>query len=159
MDKGVKMVGRNDDKHCTCFKVISDIHSLQDKLEEFGFYSPLLQEDHRQVYGLIKELDEVYQLHIRVFSDGLVEGEIEPRAIYLEHLNSKYSYSAHQQLEWLFRVLSINYVVRRPTPYSCLAPSVNKPKNLTNIPQIVGGLATAVIAVAVLDELFGSKNR
>jgi len=52
-----------------------------------GFYEPLLQKRKRgQVFGLIKPLNELVEVHVRGYEDGTLDAEVELSREYLEHL-------------------------------------------------------------------------
>lgn len=60
-------------------------------LELEGFkYTPLQIWKKEQVFGLVKKIDNVWEMHVRGFRDGRLESEVEICRDYLEHLNDKY---------------------------------------------------------------------
>jgi len=52
-----------------------------------GFRDTLLQFwKPGQVFGLVKPLDDTYEIHVRGYQDGTLDAEIEVSREYLEHL-------------------------------------------------------------------------
>jgi len=49
-----------------------------------------------QVFGLVKPLDDVYEIHVRGYQDGTLDAEIEVPREYLEHLTcGSHPYNHH----------------------------------------------------------------
>jgi hypothetical protein len=60
---------------------------VKDVLVREGFRDALLQVwKPGQVFGLVKPLDDVNEVHVRDYQDGTLDAEIEVLREYLEHL-------------------------------------------------------------------------
>jgi hypothetical protein len=61
---------------------------VKDVLVREGFRdTPLQIWKPEQVFGLVKPLDDVYEIHVRGYQDGTLDAEIEVSREYLEHLS------------------------------------------------------------------------
>lgn len=134
-----------DYHHCNCF-VISPryFEYLRRFLLDNGFFVPL-QENHGQLFGLAKNLDETLQFHIKIMRNGRIEAEAEPRTKYLEHLNQEYSSPAHYLVK---QVLDASRIPYRQISNSsaCLSGEIKYPNKTTS----VVGAIFVVLAVVVL---------
>jgi len=115
---------------CSCFKVqVEGLPQLERALRGCGFTEPPQLVKERQVFGLSKELDDVWQLHIRGFEDGCLQAEVEMRWVYIEHASGS-SRSGHPWLRDLLLAFGIPFREGDP-PKSCLNPSLEPPQTLT----------------------------
>jgi hypothetical protein len=115
---------------CSCFKVqVEGLPQLERALRGCGFIEPPQLVKERQVFGLSKELDDVWQLHIRGFEDGCLQAEVEVRWVYIEHA-SEPSRSGHPCLRDLLLMLGIPFR-EGDSPKSCLNSSLEPPQTLT----------------------------
>ena len=106
-----------------------------------------------QVFGLVKKIDDIWEMHVRGFEDGHLEAEIEVSRDYLEHLNDKYRRPAINRLSKILDRHNIPYnVVGNPEVMSELEP----PRTLTPWKPIVVSLLT--IASIVFLACRGSKR-
>lgn len=102
-----------------------------------GFYQPLQEWKLGQAFGLAKNLDNSWQLHVRGFRDGQrewVEAEIEPQWVYLEHLDSEHRVSGSFHLMQILNKYDIPYVTQGDNYY--VPPKV--PTQLTDWRPILG---------------------
>jgi hypothetical protein len=68
-------------------KVYVDLRVVKQILLSEGFYEPLLQGWRKgQVFGLVKPLNELVEVHVRGYEDGTLDAEVELSREYLEHL-------------------------------------------------------------------------
>lgn len=68
-------------------RVYVDLEVVKRILLNEGFYEPLLQEWREgQVFGLVKPLNELIEVHVRGYKDGIIDAEVELSREYLEHL-------------------------------------------------------------------------
>jgi len=68
-------------------KVYVDLGVVKQILLSEGFYEPLLQGWRKgQVFGLVKPLNELVEVHVRGYEDGTLDAEVELSREYLEHL-------------------------------------------------------------------------
>lgn len=118
-----RIVSEYDPHHCKCFYIDP---SLTDKFrkipEEERFQDTNFQFQQGQIYGLVKNIDNDKQTHVRVMPDGELEAEIESCPEYpFAHLNQKHSYSAHPELEELLKRKMYNkYHQKKLPPLTCI---------------------------------------
>ena len=75
------------------------LKNVQAVLFQEGFSVTMLQKiKPGQVFGLIKKLDDVWEMHIRGFDNGNLEAEIEVSRDYLEHFDDKYRADATSEM-------------------------------------------------------------
>ncbi len=68
-------------------RVYVDLGVVKRILLNEGFYEPLLQAwKPGQVFGLVKPLNELIEVHVRGYEDGTLDAEVELSREYLEHL-------------------------------------------------------------------------
>ncbi len=113
------------------------VEDVKAVLSAEGFYQPLQEWKPGQVFGLAKNLDDSWQLHVRGFRDGpreWVESEIEPQWIYLEHLNAEHRVSGSIHLIQILNKHGIPYIAQGDNYY--MPPKV--PAQLTDWRPILG---------------------
>jgi len=94
-----------------------------------------------QVFGLVKPLDDVYEVHVRGYQDGTIDAEIEVSREYLEHLvYGSYPYD-HYLLE-ILKKYNIPHKVAKP-----VESAQKLPKPATLIPWKPLLLIAAVVGV------------
>jgi hypothetical protein len=122
---------------------------VEDALVREGFRdTPLQIWKPGQVFGLVRPLDDMYEVHVRGYQDGTLDAEIEVSREYLEHLiYGSYPYD-HYLLEVLKRY-GIPHVIVKPIEKMQKPP---KPATLTPwkplvlIAAVVGVIAGVAIA-------------
>ena len=62
-----------------------------------------------QVFGLVRKLNEVWEMHVRGFVDGRLESEIEVSRDYIEHLNDNHRRDATPELRQILDTHHIPY--------------------------------------------------
>lgn len=142
----------SDQYHCHCFSINPDeIELCKNSLLNIGFTEQLGgEESHGQVFGLVKRLEEILQIHFKVMLDGNIEGELEPPTAYpAAHLNQKHSYSAHQNISEILQEINISYWLTNNIPITCIQPIIDKPKNPTH----AAGIAVTLLALGVIGKL------
>lgn len=113
--------------YCKCFKIqTKDIKKFKENPKCEGFKDVFQIVKENQVLGLVKKLNRIWQIHIRVYSNGEIEAEIEPRWIYLEHLVTP-SYPAHSKILELLKKYSIDFKQKNLTPIECMYPNIKTP--------------------------------
>jgi hypothetical protein len=89
------------------------LHVVKDVLIQEGFRETVLQViKPAQVFGLVKKLDGIWEMHVRGFDDGRLESEIEISRDYLEHLNDKYRRDATLELTRLLDTYQTPYEIK-----------------------------------------------
>ena len=136
-----------DPHHCHCFSLHKNyFQNFKKKMESISFNDTILQEDHGQVYGLVKRLDEYTQIHVKVLKNGTIEAEMEyPPSYPFAHLNQEHSYSAHDEIHTILNYLRMTYTYRIVPPTTCIMRRIKKAVNPTHAKVIVGGLLLAVV--------------
>jgi hypothetical protein len=95
-------------------KVHRDLEVVRRILLSEGFYEPLLQGWRKgQVFGLVKPLNELVEVHVRGYEDGTLDAEVELSREYLEHL----WYGSKPYYGYL-----INILKRYNIPFSIVKP-------------------------------------
>ena len=147
-----------DPYHCHCFSIDEfDIAEFKEKLKEINFKNTIWQNDSQFEFGLVLRVDEYTQMHVKVDSEGHIEGEIEyPPDYPMEHLKQIHSYSAHYQLKEVFKVVKIHHKSKLFPPSTCLRPKIIPAKD----PSHVKTLAKGVLAIGVVGAIlyFLSKD-
>jgi len=141
-----------DQFHCHCFYINpNDIKKCELLLRQNGFTDQVGgEEQHGQVFGLVKRLEEILQIHFKVMPDGNIEGEMEPPTAYPgAHTNPEHSYSAHRQIAEILRGLNIPHRVTGNIPITCIQPIIKKPVNPTH----AAGFAVGLLALGVIGKL------
>lgn len=128
-------------------------------MEREGFYDiDPLQENHGQIWGLVKTLDDFWQIHVKVMPDGLIECEIEPKHDYpAEHLDQQNSFSGHHHVSYYLK----NYRVpchARMAPVSCLVPAFKKPGNPVHISKLVAIIILVAGLVLLATAMIGERK-
>lgn len=142
----------DDPYHCNCFK-IQTTHTvyMHEQLLNNQFFDPP-QENHGQVFGLAKNLDQVMQIHVKVMPTGNIEAEIEPSIRYVEHLNQNYSTPAHYHVKQILDVLRIPYETICASR-KCLEGRIHKPTKTTSVLAVlIGGLMILGLIAALVSK-------
>lgn len=138
-----KLINDSDPHHCNCFFMsplsIQDFYII---LKQMRFTEQVVEEPRGQIIGLAKDIDENNRIHIKIMGEGNIEAEIEPPLKYpLEHLDSKYCYSAHYELQNILRYMDFIYYIKNNIPQSCINRKIVKPDHPIHINTIIiGGL-------------------
>ncbi len=82
-----------------------------------------------QVFGVVKKVDNVWEMHVRGFSDGSLESEIEISRDYLEHFDDTYRRDATLELTQILDAYSIPYESKGSLPQ--MSVTLYPPKQLT----------------------------
>ena len=151
---------KEDPHHCRCFVIDEELKKFHTKLQNLDFGYQIFENNHGQVFGLTKRLDEYSQVHVKVMPNGEIESEIEPPPEYPgAHLDLENSYSAHRQVQEILQLISTPYNLKGRIPTTCIQPVIKKLENPTHITTIVAGVAlVAVFAVAIVAVAKGSRS-
>ena len=153
--EGITIV-KGDQYHCNCFSIDTRyIASLRQQLLNEGYFVPM-HEDHGQVFGLAKNLDNTMQFHIKVMPNGRIEAEIEPRTDYLEHLNQQYSSPGHHYVKELLDRYRIPHG-KHFHSLACMFGTIKKPETTTSVAGIVGGFFASIVILGLLNALFSEE--
>jgi hypothetical protein len=69
-----------------------------------------------QMFGLVKRLNDVWEMHVRGFEDGTLESEIEVSREYFEHLDDRYRKDATNELLSILKQYGIPHQVTGASP-------------------------------------------
>lgn len=150
------LASSHDPHHCRCFRVRkSDILTYKTGLESLGFRETSLQLDQGQLFELVRSDGNGKQMHIRIMPLGQIESEIEPSPSYpFAHLNPLHSYSAHLELEQIFRKwIRISYKRRIRMPITCFKRVIVEPQSPTYIVTFVFVIIAVVVICYVIYRL------
>jgi hypothetical protein len=107
-------------------KVHRDLEVVRRILLSEGFHEPLLQGwKQGQVFGLVKPLNELVEVHVRGYEDGTLDAEVELSREYLEHL----WYGSKPYYGYLIDILE-----RHNIPFSIVKPIPPDPMYI-EVPQ------------------------
>lgn len=113
------------------------LQAVKEVLLQEGFCGTIFQTTKPgQVFGLVRKLDNVWEMHVRGFSDGLLESEIEISRDYLEHFNDRYRTDATSELTQILDDHQIPYRITGSLPQ--MRVELYPPKQLTPWKPIVG---------------------
>lgn len=120
---------------------------VEEALEAEGFSDPGILQNYKdgQVFGVVKDLDETWQMHVRGYKDGSLEAEIEISRWHLEHLQDSplIRRSAHQELGEILHLHGIYYTTNSTFPYQEETPQ--PPAAVTDWRPIAAILGIAII--------------
>ena len=84
------------------------LQRVKEVLSLEGFNDTFLQvRQSGQVFGLVKKLDNIWQMHVRGFNDERLEAEIEVSNDYFEHLDENYRRDATPELRQILDAYQI----------------------------------------------------
>ncbi len=70
-------------------RVNVELERVREVLLKEGFREPLLQlRREGQVFGMVKELSDTLEVHVRAYADGSLDAEVEVSRRFLEHLTA-----------------------------------------------------------------------
>jgi hypothetical protein len=86
------------------------LERAKDVLIQEGFNDTILQTIKQgQVFGLVKKVGDIWEMHVRGFNDGRLEAEIEISRDYFEHLDDRYRRDASLELTHILDAYQIPY--------------------------------------------------
>ena len=140
-------------------RVFSDLEIVRDTLLKEGFVNAGLLQIWKpgQVFGLVKRVDDKYEVHVRGYIDGTLDSELEVSREYFEHL----FYGSQPCYEPLIKILNkynIPYELVKPIQ-PCLGPP--QPRILTPWKPIAISLiiiGAVGITLYFIDNYFGPKK-
>jgi len=83
-------------------------------LKAKGFEDAKPSKYKRELFSVRKPIDKVWELHIRIYRNGFLEGEVEVRREYLEHLSKRRSFVVYEIYEWTKDLCSDLYIFYKP---------------------------------------------
>jgi hypothetical protein len=85
---------------------------VEQMLIEEGFRdTPLQIQKPNQIFGLVKKISDIWEMHVRGFENGSLDAEVEVSRDYLEHWDNRYRRSAINELTELLDQYSIQYEI------------------------------------------------
>jgi len=131
-----------------------NLDKAKDILIKEGFRETILQTiKEGQVFGLVKPLNEVYEVHIRGYNDNTLDSEVEISREYLEHASSAKPYYGYVMA--LLNRYGIPYAIVDVLPPDSIV--LSEPKTLTKWKPLALFLA-AILGYFLLD-WFSRKRR
>ena len=84
-------------------------------VKEHGFEKAFPAIPKGEAYSLRKPLDDVWELHLRLYSNGFIDAEVEVKREYLEHLTKRLNiiYEAYEFYRDVYNKLHILYAPTR----------------------------------------------
>jgi len=128
------------------------LQAVEGTLFQEGFRTTWLQvAKSGQVFGLVKKLGEIWEMHVRGFEDGGLEAEIEISRKYVQHLASEYRRDAIRELKNILDAYNIPYKMEGTLPEAMGA--LRGPRRLTPWKPLV-----AIAGIVILLRLFGNRT-
>lgn len=128
------------------------LQSIKEILIQEGFSSTILQTiKPGQVFGLVRKQDNIWEMHIRGFTDGRLESEIEIARDYFEHLNDNHRRDATPELIQILDSHQVPYQSKGSLPQ--MEVTFYPPEKLTPWKPMV-----ILISVAVFLVWLGRQN-
>jgi len=95
------------------------LEMAKEVLGQEGFrHTPLQVVKPGQVFGLVKKVADIWEMHVRGFDDGRLESEIEISRDYFEHLDNRFRRDATPELKQILEIYQIPYKIEEDAPYS-----------------------------------------
>jgi hypothetical protein len=128
------------------------LQTVKGVLIQEGFSDTILQvKEPGQVFGLVKRLDKVWEMHVRGFNDGRLKAEIEVARDFFEHLNNKYRRDATPELLQILDAYQVPYEFEGNLPQ--VAVTLDPPQQLTPWKPVV-----VIVALAVFLSWLGQRE-
>jgi hypothetical protein len=105
-----------------------------------------------QVFGLVKPLDDVYEVHVRGYQDGTLDAEIDVSREYLEHL----IYGSYPYDHYLMEILKRHNIPHKEVKPIESAQKPPKPATLTPWKPLL--LIGAVVGIAFIAKASSSNG-
>jgi len=140
---------------------VPDVEAIYKYLiEKQGFEHVILAIPKGERYSLRKALNDVWELHLRLYNDGFIDAEVEVRREYFEHFNKRLNvvYEPFEFYEGLYDKLYVFYTPAREWIVKILDNfhiKLRKPNTLTPWKPIVMdiGMISAGLLICVLTKL------
>ena len=105
------------------------LERVKQVLIEEGFRDTRLQiQKPNQIFGLVKKINNMWEMHFRGFEDGRIEPEMEVSRDYLEHLDDRYRRAAINELT---EILDSHNIPYKRTGETQLDLRIERPSTLT----------------------------
>ncbi len=89
------------------------VNDIKNYLIKTGFTKPEIAIPEGEIFGLSKLIDNMWELHIRVFNQGIVQSHIEINRKYFQHLGNTRIFTAYEAYNFYkgaFSKLYLKYV-------------------------------------------------
>lgn len=135
---------------------VEDIETIKKILIREGFYEPIFQTwKDGQVFGLVKPLNGLLEVHIRAYEDNTLDAEVELSRDYLEHLfNENKPYYGF--LIEILETYRISYEIIKPIPPDPKFISV--PEKLIKWKPLMALLAMIFVGIALIGKSKKQNN-
>ena len=95
------------------------LEMAREVLVQDGFrHTPLQVVKPGQVFGLVKRVDDIWEMHVRGFDDGRLESEIEISRDYFEHLDDRFRRDATADLKQILDAYEVPYSIEGDISHS-----------------------------------------
>lgn len=128
-------------------------------VQEQGFEPAIPSTPKGEKYGLRRVLDQVWELHLRLYSNGFIEAEVEVRRDFLEHLQPRrlnVVYEAYEYYRGVYDKLHIWYTPEKEWITRIIDHfnvKLRDPETLTPWKPIVLGIVTTGLFIYALSRL------
>ena len=135
-------------------EVFTNLEVIKGVILQEGFYDPVILQNLKdnQVFGLVKPLNDLVEVHVRGYKDNTLDAEVELSREYLEH-----PYDVRPFYGFLISILTkynVPFRIIRPLPPD--PDFISIPKNLTKWKPLV--LIGGILAFGFIITWFGSKG-
>lgn len=113
------------------------IEDIRSELLVKGFSVPSIGAPKGERYSLARVIDAPWEMHVRIYGDGFIEGEIEVSRGYLEHLGDYRVYVVYEPFNYYSRAYNRLHILYRPSRrwvvrvYDHVRVRIRPPKTLT----------------------------
>jgi len=123
------------------------LEQVADVLVDDGYHHSVLQVfSPGQVFGLVKPLDDMWEYHVRGFTDGSLQSEIELSRDYIQHLSNDYRADAAACLVALLDDAGIDWTAAEPVAATILPVLPAQPVSWKNL-ALLSPVFTALVAL------------
>lgn len=121
------------------------LETTKEVLDQEGFRHTRLQVvKPGQVFGLVKRVDSIWEMHVRAFDNGRLESEIEISRDYFEHLDDRFRRDATRDLKQILDVYEVPCNIEGDISHSTVV--LPYPESVTPWkPLVVLGVITAFL--------------
>lgn len=132
------------------------LERVKEALYAEGFRNPGLLQiwEPNQLFGLVKDISNIYQMHVRGFADGRLKPHIELSLWYLQHLTHP-SRPATKELAEILKSYNIPYRIIEDEQK--IYVEIEPPETLTDWRPLA--VVTGILGAALLTAYLLSKSR
>ena len=131
------------------------LEMAREVLAQDGFrHTPLQVVKPGQVFGLVKRVDDIWEMHVRGFDDGRLESEIEVSRDYFEHLDDRFRRDATTDLKQILDAYEVPCSIEGDISHSTVV--LPYPQSVTPWKPLaaLGGISVFLLVLSL-----GTKRR